>query len=111
MDVLDNATVCRSSAIETSVSVVKATHEWLMRFGRFVLAPPHADWGYECREILLIVFNAALPMFWIRVWVFHDKYTAPWIMLPSCKIFVGDRESLKTQDFKNISCLLRAPWR
>ena len=38
------------------------THEWLIRLGRLVLAPPHADWGYECREIVLIVFSAALPM-------------------------------------------------
>ena len=38
------------------------THEWLIRLGRLVLAPPHADWGYECREMVLMVFSAALPM-------------------------------------------------
>lgn len=58
-------------------------YEWLIRFGRLVLAPPHADCGYECREMLLIVFNAALPMFWMSVCVFHDRYTAPWKILPS----------------------------
>ena len=38
------------------------TDEWLIRLGRLVLAPPHADWGYECREMVLMVFSAALPM-------------------------------------------------
>ena len=62
------------------------THEWFMRLGRFVLAPPHADCGYECREMVLIVARPALPMLDINVDVLQDRYTAPWKMLPSCAI-------------------------
>ncbi len=44
-----------------------------MRFGRFVLAPPHAYCGYKWREMVLIVPRPALPMLDINVEVLHDR--------------------------------------
>ena len=54
-----------------------------MRLGRFVLAPPHADCGYECLDSVL---SSATPSAPIRVRsppAFQDRVTAPWKMLPT----------------------------
>ena len=60
------------------------TYEWLMRLGRFVLAPPHADCGYECRESDLSSAAPSVPSNVSVSPALHDSVTAPWNTLPTC---------------------------
>ena len=58
---------------------------------RFVLAPPHADWGYEWPEKVLTC-SMADPSSGMSPAVLHVgsfRYTAAWKTLPSYVFFVS----------------------